>query len=103
MRGVQDRPEVPRAPDPDAKVRADEEDEIRVTLFVLGAVAGLLFGILIMGLKVADAYDYINELETSYDVMNRRFYQDFYDSCTHHEYDEDNDETHTNAIETYLH
>lgn len=56
-----------------------------------------------MWLKVADAYDYINELETSYEVMNRRFYQDFYDNCTYHECDEDNDETHTNAIETYLH
>lgn len=55
-----------------------------------------------MGVKVADAYDYINELETSYGVMNRS-YQDFYDDCIHHGYDEDNDETHTNAVETYLH
>lgn len=102
MRGVQDRTEVPRPSDSDAKAREDDEAESRVILFVLGAVAGLLFGILIMGIKVADAYDYINELETSYGIMNQR-YQDFYDDCIHHGYDEDNDETHTNAVETYLH
>ena len=100
MREVQDRPGVSRAPDSDAKVRADEEEAARTTLFVLGAVAGLLLGILIMGIKLSDAYDYIHELETSYETMNRRFYHDFYENYKDCEHDDDEI---TNGVETYLH
>jgi hypothetical protein len=52
-----------------------------------------------MGIKLSDAYDYIQELETSYETMNRRFYQDFYENHKDCEYDDD--ET-TNGVETYL-
>jgi hypothetical protein len=53
-----------------------------------------------MGIKLSDAYDYINELETSYETMNRRLCHDFYENykdCGHYD-----DET-TNGVETYLH
>lgn len=61
VRGVQDRAEVPRPPDSDAKVREDEEFKVRLEIFILGIVSGFLFAFIVLLMRIFAAQEYLSE------------------------------------------